>query len=74
MKEGYSIKKGLGKGLKPILVLIVSALAISGFGEISVWDLIVQHIKPFVGTATLSSLALIALNFVKFNWLSEKPV
>ena len=72
MKKEYSWKKGIGKGIKPVLVLVVSALAISGFGEVSVWDLVVQHIKPFIGTATLGTVALFALNFVKFNWLGEK--
>ena len=72
MKEGYSFKKGIGKGLKPVLVLAVSALAITGFADVSIWDLVVQYVKPIIGTASLGSIALFALNFVKFNWLKEE--
>ena len=68
MREGYSWKKSLGKGLISILTLASAAVVFLGFGEVQLWDLIVNHVKPIVGTTTLLGLFAGAINFLKFNW------
>lgn len=61
----YSFTKGLGKGVIWILTVAVSFLAVSGFADISVWDLVEQYIKPIVGTLTLGGFLTMLLNYLK---------
>lgn len=61
----YSFAKGLVKGITWILTVAGSFLAVSGYADISVWDLVEQHIKPIVGTLTLGGLLTMLLNYLK---------
>lgn len=61
----YSLTKGLGKGIIWILTVAVSFLTVSGYADISVWDLVEQHIKPIVGTLTLGGFLTMTLNYLK---------
>lgn len=69
MKATYSFKKSIGKGLLFILQAAAAVAVVTGFAEISLWDLIVEHVKPVVGTLTVGGLIVIATNYVKYNWL-----
>lgn len=69
MKPEYSFKKSVGKGLIFILQAVAAILVVTGIAEISIWDLIVEYVKPIVGTLTLGGAIAIATNYVKFNWL-----
>lgn len=70
MKYGYSFKKSFGKGIVWILQLAAAAAVVSGFSEISLWDLVVKYVQPIVGTLTVGGLIAIATNYVKYNWLN----
>ncbi len=68
MKADYSFKKSAGKGLLFILQGAAAVLVVTGFAEISIWDLIVQYVKPIVGTLTIGGAIALATNYVKYNW------
>jgi hypothetical protein len=69
MKPDYSVKKSIGKGVLFFLQGAAAVLVVTGFAEISIWDLIVQYVKPIVGTLTLGGLIALTTNYVKYNWL-----
>jgi len=69
MKQGYSFKKSLGKGIVSILTVAIAGTVFLGIGEIQLWDLIVTHLKPVLGTLTVTGFLTLSLNFIKHNWL-----
>ncbi len=73
MKQDYSFKKGLGKGLKAVLGFVITATMITGFADVQIWDLIVQYVKPLIGGATVSTALFFVYNYVVYNWLGETP-
>lgn len=63
----YSIKKGIGKGLIGVLSGIVLWLTFTGFSDMTVWDLIVNYVKPVVGSVTAVGAFTMAINWLKFH-------
>lgn len=67
MEKTYSFKKGLGKGLLSLLAILGSIVALAGFADVSIWDLVVNNIKPLLGSLTVGGLITIVINYVKFK-------
>lgn len=70
MYPSYSFKKGLGKGAIFVLQGAATIAVFTGFADVSLWDLIVQYVKPIVGGLTIGGAIAVATNFVKYNWLT----
>lgn len=70
MKSDYSFTKGIGKGVIFMLQALATIVVITGLSDVSIWDLIVQYVKPIVGTLTVGGVIAVATNYVKYNWLS----
>lgn len=68
MKEGYSFKKSIGKGVMFVLQATAAVLVVTGASEISVWDLIEKHIQPLIGALSVGGALALATNYVKYNW------
>lgn len=68
MKASYSFKKSAGKAVLFVLQAAAAFVLVTGFGEISLWGLVEQHIKPIVGTLTVGGLLALVTNYVKYNW------
>ena len=66
--EKYELKKGLGKGLKFVLTALAALAAVSGFSEITLWDLLTEYLKPVLGTLSVGGVLAIALNLVKVKF------
>lgn len=64
MKE-YNLLTGLGKGLKFILTALVAVAVVTGFSEVSLWELLEQYLKPVLGTLTVGGLLTLLNNWVK---------
>lgn len=71
MKNGYSWKKGFGKSVTSILGFAISAVIITGFADVQLWDLVVQYVKPLLSGVTVGGSLVFAYNFVKYNWMGE---
>jgi len=69
MKQGYSFKKSFRKGIVSILTVAIAGTVFLGIGETQLWDLIVTHLKPVLGTLTVTGFLTLSLNFIKHNWL-----
>lgn len=70
MKYDYSFKKSFGKAAMFVLQAAAALLVVTGFSEISLWQLIEEYIKPIVGTLTVGGTLALVTNYVKYNWLS----
>ena len=68
----YSLKKGLYKGLKFVLVGLVAVVAVVGLSDVVIWDLIVEYVKPIAGTLTIGTALTMALNFIKVKFGKKK--
>ena len=67
MNSGYSFKKGLGKGAVQLLTVAGALVAFAGFSDIAIWDLVVQYIKPVIGSLTIGGTIAVAINFLKYH-------
>lgn len=65
--KSYSLTKGLSKGLVSVLTIAIAGATFAGLTDLSIWDLIVEYVKPIVGSLTVGGLLTIALNWVKFR-------
>lgn len=63
----YSFTKGLGKAAVQLLTVAGALVAFAGFSDLSIWDLIVQYIKPVVGSLTIGGVIALALNWIKIR-------
>lgn len=70
MKQKYSFKKGLGKGFVTVLTLIATMAAFSGMADLQITDLITRYIFPVLGSLTIGGTLTVAINYIKFNYLS----
>ena len=70
MKPEYSFTKGLAKGLVSVLVIGSGMVAFAGFSDMTIWSLVEQYLKPVIGSLTVGGVLTIAINFIKFNFLS----
>ena len=61
----YSVKKGAWKGLKSILIVLVSVVSVTTFAEIDLWELMVTYVKPVLSGVTVVGALTMALNYVK---------
>lgn len=61
----YSIKKGLWKGLKTILLVAVTAVSVSTFADIDLWQILVTYVKPVLSGVTVLGALTMLLNYVK---------
>lgn len=71
-EKKYSFKKGLIKGVISLLAISGGAVAIIGFADVEIWDLIVKYIKPIVQGLTVGGLITVGTNFVKFKLKKAK--
>jgi hypothetical protein len=70
MKKSYSLKKGVGKGLVSLLSVAGALVAFTGLSDVTLVSLIEDYIFPVIGSLTVGGAVAVAVNFVKFNWLS----
>lgn len=70
MKYDYSFKKSFGKAVMFVLQAAAALVVVTGFSEITIWQLIEEYIKPIVGTLSIGGILAVATNYVKYNWLS----
>ena len=63
--QTYSLKKGFSKGVASALTALAALVAFAGFSDLQIWDLVVQYVKPVVGSITVGGAITIALNYVK---------
>ena len=61
----YSLKKGLWKGAKSILLVAVAAISVSTFADIDLWQLMVTYVKPLLSGVTVLGAMTMLLNYVK---------
>ena len=62
----YKLSKGVSKALLYSLSTIATLIAFANFSDILIWDLIVQYIKPAIGSITVGGIVTIAINWVRF--------
>jgi len=67
MEKVYSFKKGLYKGLLSLLSIVAAIVTLAGFADVGVWDLVVNNVKPLLGSLTVGGLMTIIINYVKFK-------
>ena len=61
----YSFKKGLSKGAVTGLIVLGSLVAFAGFSDLTIWGLLEQYLKPFLGSATVGGVIAMAVNYLK---------
>ena len=64
----YSFKQGAGKGLKFVLTGLAALAAVSGFSDVTIWELLDQYLRPILGTLSVGGILAMALNFVKVKF------
>lgn len=64
----YDFKTGLGKGLKFILTALIAIVSITGFSDVTLWDLLTQYLKPLLGTLSIGGVLAFLNNFVKVKF------
>lgn len=72
MSKIYSIKKGLSKGVLAMLTMIAGVLAFSGFGDFTIWQLLESYVKPLTAGVTVAGLVGMAINYIKFKFVSTE--
>lgn len=65
--QEYKFSKGVSKALLYTLSTVATLVAFAGFSDIQVWDLVVQYVKPFIGSITVGGIVTIAINWVRFH-------
>ena len=65
MKQ-YSLLKGLGKGLISLVALAGAFIAFAGFSDVTIQDLIVEHVFPLLGGLTAGGAITVLVNWLKF--------
>jgi hypothetical protein len=66
----YSFKKGVIKGLISLLSITGFIVAFSGFADFTLWQLLETYIKPVLGGLSVGAAITIAVNYLKFKFLS----
>jgi hypothetical protein len=61
----YSLKKGVSKGLVSALTMAAAFVALAGFADFTIWELVETYLKPLLGALTVSGLLTMVLNYVK---------
>ena len=67
MQETYSLKKGFYKGLLSLVSVAVFLIAFTKFGDLSIWSLLEEYLKPVLGAMTISGAITMLRNWVKFK-------
>lgn len=65
METKYDFRKGLSKGIKFILTALIALATVSGFSEVSLWELLEQYLKPVVSALTVGGILTWLLNYTK---------
>lgn len=65
--QQYKFSKGLSKALLYTLSTVATLVAFAGFSDIQIWDLVVQYVKPVIGSLTVGGIVTIAINWVRFH-------
>lgn len=61
----YKLSKGFWKAVKTIGSGVVLLVVFAGLGDVSIWDLAVQYVKPIVGALTVTGLLTMIVNYAK---------
>lgn len=67
MQETYSLKKGFYKGLLSLVSVAGFLIAFTKFGDLSIWSLLEEYLKPVLGAITISGAITMLMNWVKFK-------
>ena len=70
MKPQYSFTKTLGKGALAILSVAAAFATMSGFADFTLWELVQTYGEEMLSGVTVSGLIAMAINFIKFNWMT----
>lgn len=65
MEVKYSFRKGLAKGLLSLVSIVAAFLAFTSFSDVSMWDLMVQYVKPLLGGITVGGAVTVLINYLK---------
>jgi hypothetical protein len=65
MEVKYSFRKGLAKGLLSVVSILGAFIAFTSFSDVSMWDLMVQYIKPLLGGITVGGAITVLINYLK---------
>lgn len=63
----YSFKKGLWKGVQSGLIVIASIIAMAGFADFTIWQLLEEYLKPVIGSVSVGAFVAIAINYAKIR-------
>ena len=74
MGTNYNLKTGLLKGVKFALTALVAIVAVTGFSDVTLWDLLEKYLKPLVGTLSVGGLLIVVQNWVKVKFGSYKKL
>ena len=61
----YNFKKGLYKGFISMLTFAGAMIAFTKFGDMSIWELVEQYLKPLLGAMTAGGAITMLINFIK---------
>ena len=61
----YSFKKGLLKGLKSVLIVAVAVVGVTQFGDVDLWVLLEENVKPYLSGVTIVGGLTMLLNYIK---------
>ena len=61
----YNFKKGMYKGFISILTFAGAMIAFTKFGDMSIWSVLEQYLKPLLGAMTISGAITMLINFIK---------
>lgn len=68
----YSFKKGLGKGIISMLAILSGILMMnSQIADINIFDFVVNHLRPIVGSLTVGAAVTMLLNWTKVKLASD---
>lgn len=65
--QDYKLSKGVSKALLYSLSTGATLIAFANFSDVLVWDLIVEYIKPAIGSISVGGIMTIVINWVRFH-------
>lgn len=67
METTYSLKRGFYKGFLSLISVAGFLVAFAKFGDIQIWALLEEYLKPILGAMTISGAITMLMNWVKFK-------
>ncbi len=61
----YSFKIGAWKGIVSALTILLAVIVFAGLSDLTIWELMVQYVKPLLGSMTVGGLLTFGINWAK---------